>query len=124
MMEDHSEIMNQLKDSFDLHEKIKAFPQSGGLTYTPNHCMTLQASPGKPKANDITEESLESWKMKFKRNSCLEDLLVRNVGEVCPVCYKNIEERMADGDVAVLCGCTHLFCLNCIVTHIKIAKSK
>ena len=112
MMEDNSKKLNKiLKKALPSLEKAEAFPQSGGPTYT-------------PKANEITVESLESWKMKFHKYGSLNDLLARNVYEVCPVCYKNIKKQMVNGNVAVLCGCTHLFCLNCIATHIRIARSK
>ena len=75
--------------------------------------------PNDLQADKITENSQEAWITKFKENKTIQDLIFICPYNECTVCYTDLQDCLSSGNLAVLSGCHHLFCLDCIHGCIK-----
>ena len=66
------------------------------------------------QADEITENSQEAWITKFKENETIQDLISSCPYTDCSVCYTDLQDCLSSDNLAVLSGCQHLFCLDCI----------
>ena len=66
------------------------------------------------QADEIPEETVESWKVKFSEMKNMEEVLAKCGENVCFICYNPLHEIFPDDDVAVVPGCVHVPCLSCM----------